>query len=476
MEKIKFIISSIVIILLILFSQSVWAGPTKVGNGDDGTDLEGFEKIHSGKIVEARKQAVEHLKKVNTPSIKFLGLLLPEVEKADLYMTKKDISAKRLLELGAFTNDSEGLVYARTFPVPHAPTRFFPASKKLSQNQLMALHIHEALHRSLPKVVRNHEKLISEITLSITSPGATRDLIEEKVTSLIQPKLQPSTPQVSAPALSINQTKKEIIIPETSRMSNASVFGLSYKRFVQGEDEDNGAFTQEPLTGMFELNSHLYPFGAKDNAIGIGIDLSILQTKSKNQTGPLGLGLHWLFYTLRGFDFEMFGKASINTLSKDELKNSIIGRDVYTLGININKKNDYFYVSNDIFISDSSDVEEKIGNVNYKYEFGNVTGVKLNVGTYYKSFHFGGFLEMLVSDNFKVAGGALKGDSTFETGRNQVVSAGPIMSWKQKNLGVDFYGRYMINSTTETDYEFLGSILERGIGQGFVGTSLKFFF
>ena len=42
----------IVLVLLLPFITSVsFAGPTKVGNGDDGYDLEGFEKLETGNIV-----------------------------------------------------------------------------------------------------------------------------------------------------------------------------------------------------------------------------------------------------------------------------------------------------------------------------------------------------------------------------------------------------------------------------------------
>jgi len=74
---------------------------------------------------------------------------------------------------GPFHVNLMGKVYARTFPEPHAATRFFPAAAKLDSEQLQALHIHEALHRALPDSVREDEAVVSEITLAPSATAAT---------------------------------------------------------------------------------------------------------------------------------------------------------------------------------------------------------------------------------------------------------------------------------------------------------------
>jgi hypothetical protein len=451
---------------LTVFLSSAYGAPTKVGNGDSGYDLDGFEKLEKGKIVEARDGAAKKLKSLNCGSIQYLGRLIPEVEKADLYMTEKSIGPEQLAKMGAYTADGSGMVYARTYPQAHAPTRFFPAAKGLSKEKLISLHIHEALHRSLPQQVRENEYIVSEVTMAIVSPGSTRDGIDQKVSSLISPHLK-SVPVVLAPVL-----EKKIFIPEEARVKNPSVFGLGYKSFSLPKENETDGFIGNPIKGMYTLQSHLYPFGQEGTAIGIGIDLSFLKTEKENQMGPMGLSARWLAYTVRGFDFELFGQAKLNTLSDEELQNSFLGRDVYTLGVGLSKKNDIFYISNELFYTGSSEVEEKIGNLSYTYEFGSVTGLKINAGGYYKNLHIGGFLEMLLSDNFKVSGGAFP----YETGRNRVISIGPKLGWKTKNFGIEMYGRYLLDSTQNVDYEFLGNILEQGVGQGHMGSKLQFFF
>lgn len=56
------------------------ASVTKVGNGDDGADLEALTPITSGPIFEARQRAVETAKKLNVIGVPGLGLLIPELE------------------------------------------------------------------------------------------------------------------------------------------------------------------------------------------------------------------------------------------------------------------------------------------------------------------------------------------------------------------------------------------------------------
>jgi len=57
------------------------AGPAKVGNGDDGSDLEGAVKIKTGPVWKARNEAVKVLTKLNTAGVSGLGQLIPEQKK-----------------------------------------------------------------------------------------------------------------------------------------------------------------------------------------------------------------------------------------------------------------------------------------------------------------------------------------------------------------------------------------------------------
>ncbi len=62
---------------LFFLNVCAYAGPNKIGNGDEGADLEGATSITTGPIVEARDQAIALLKKLNVEGVNGLGLLLP---------------------------------------------------------------------------------------------------------------------------------------------------------------------------------------------------------------------------------------------------------------------------------------------------------------------------------------------------------------------------------------------------------------
>ncbi|MCR9203748.1 MAG: hypothetical protein NXH75_04160 [Halobacteriovoraceae bacterium] len=160
-------------VTLFLMMANLNAAPTELGNGNDGKDLLEFREINEGAIYETRAEAVTFLSKINLRGIQGLGFLKDEVEKTKLLIAREGLSPQELLDLGAFKTGNNPVVYARTFPRPHAPTRFFPAANELSRNQLISLHIHEGLHRALPASIRTNEQIVEEITKVITSPNST---------------------------------------------------------------------------------------------------------------------------------------------------------------------------------------------------------------------------------------------------------------------------------------------------------------
>ena len=70
------------------------ASATKVGNGDDGSDLEGARRIESGVLVETRAKALTLIKRLDTAAIEHLGTLQPELEKSEMYLVTRDSNAK----------------------------------------------------------------------------------------------------------------------------------------------------------------------------------------------------------------------------------------------------------------------------------------------------------------------------------------------------------------------------------------------
>lgn len=86
---IKYLIVGVGMMALMLISTLSRAAITIVGNGDEGTDLEGATPITSGNIFEARQNATALLKRLNVQGIRGLGNLIPELSHTELFLSKK---------------------------------------------------------------------------------------------------------------------------------------------------------------------------------------------------------------------------------------------------------------------------------------------------------------------------------------------------------------------------------------------------
>jgi hypothetical protein len=70
------VILTVAVVETFLMSAIAHAGPTRVGNGDDGRDLEsieGTEPVTSGVLAETRAEAVALLRSLNIGSVEGLG-------------------------------------------------------------------------------------------------------------------------------------------------------------------------------------------------------------------------------------------------------------------------------------------------------------------------------------------------------------------------------------------------------------------
>lgn len=459
----------IVILTLLLLTQvsfSAFAAPVIIGNGDDGEDLESYVQIKKGKIIETRFEAIQLLKKFEVNTIDGLGKLLPELENTKLYMTKQGLEVEELAELGAFTRE-QGLVYARTLPTPYAATRFYPAAKNLNPEQLIPLHIHEALHRSLPAEIREDEKIVAEITSTITAPNTSKDRIAKTVRKyLTYTESSERQPQQIIRSSSRNYPQKE------SRLLNPSRFSLSMRNFEQSEEDQNNEFGNTGMKSLYLLSSHLYPFGEGAHALGLGLDFSYLKTDQDAYLGPLGISLRKLVWTRRNFDVEMFGRANFNTLSDEELKNSAIIRDTYKLGITFATRRDHFFIENDIEYTFASTISEEQLGINYNYNIGNIIGTRIKAGGRLGNFIIGGDFELLLLDEYEIEGG----DFHEKKGRSRMVTVGPMVEYRTNQFSLGVKGRYILDSTEDINFNYMADILGQGSGQSSIETQLNVFF
>lgn len=418
---------------------------TKVGNSDDGSDLEGTEPLTTGPIVEAREKAVQKLQQLNVSGIEGLGNLTAEVQKTGLFLAKADIASS--LPSDSPHASMTGLVYARTIAQPYASTRFFPVAKGLSQDQLIALHIHEALHRSLPGRVREDEKIVAKITLAITAPDASFDSIQ-------------AVAKDSIPKISTTPENYEDFVTGSS-------VGYTYKSFFKPSIPSS-----YEISSLHLIHSHLYPFGDDDTRFGMGIDLSYVNGPRQGLMGPLGLSAHFRVLNYRGFIFHLWGVANLNTLSAEELKESPFGRDVFTLGIAIRKNLKNVYVENYTSVDVGGGSEPKIGAVSYKYTYGSIIDVKIRAGARLWKMDVGGFAELHLADYFKVQGGAFDLDS----GRFRIFSIGPEMTMTFEEWSLGLFGRFLVDSTKNASFDYLGHLMGPGVSQGSIGASFKLMF
>lgn len=478
---------------LSIAASSAYAAPTRVGNGDDGGDLEDAksgQEVKSGVLVETRKDAVEILKKLNVAGVEGLGQLTHETEKAPLRIVGKNIdlgktsaapeereaAIEEAKAIGAVNDDSQP-VYARTFPEPHAATRFFPAALLLDRKQLTALHIHEALHRALPAELREDEKGVSRITLAIVSEDASFDRVQEvtkKELDRVRAAKAAAVAAVGASAGSANVGQSIYTQPSEPppMVKNPSLLEYGYRSFIL-PDPDKAL---SPVRSLHSLKSFMYPFGRYE-AFGLGLEFTFLSLADRSYMGPLGVSARLKLLTWRKFDIDTFAALNMNTLAAGEIKNTPIGRDTMTVGIAMSRDERRYRVENQIYYTAGSEAKQKLGKIEYDHKFGSITAARVIAAakipfSLESSFEIGGRGEVLVADPYQVQGGAFE----MKTDRIRIVSVGPEVGLRFSDFKIAGYGRFIIDSTEGVTLDQLGDLMGHGVGQGSVGGSMSWNF
>lgn len=447
-------------LVVILFPVLSWASPTKVGNGDDGADLEKLQKVESGILVTTRDKAFEILNNLNVRSVMGLGTLASELKQADLYIVQNNIQNPKDFDKGMETSEDGKMVYARTIAQPYSPVRFFPAALTLSEEQLVRLHIHEALHRALPENIREDESAVSEITLALTSPTANRDSIELVTARYLRP--------VKAEAVA---TQTAMISEEIAPKQKApSLIRYSYQVFDMKSSEKD----LYPVQSMHRLDSFLYPFGGPASSLGLGLTFSYLSFGSENVSGPLQVSARRILSTVRGFDVEAYLQYSMYTVSGDILKNTPQSRDAGTLGLSIRKDTDRFYSENYISVTMGPDKEFNLGNVKYIQKYSPIITAKVGVGAKLNHFFIGAGLDLCVTEGSYVTSETESFSSDKE--RIYMYKFGPEAGFNYEHFQWSVYGRMILDRNSKYSLSDFGDLMGQGAGQGFIGTSLAYNF
>jgi hypothetical protein len=445
MSKLSFTV--LFAVLVLVFSMgTASAAVTKVGNADDGSDLENLTEIKSGPIYETRKLAVERLEKLNVNGIAGLGMLLPEVKRTKLYMASKNSPIRDDEVGGIFHTDLRGLAFARTFAEPHAATRFYPVAKTLKEDQLIALHIHEALHRALPQAYRHDENLITKLTMAMVSPDANHDRVKR-----IAKK------QMGEYSLARSG-------PDGSVITRQSMLSYSFQTFTTNSDYAD-------YDAMHELYSVVFPFGGFLTPVGIGLGMSLLSGGGDSQMGPLTFRAQSKIGESKRFEFGGWIQAAMHTLSDAEMKNSLVGRDVYTFGLSARRDMGKIYLENRFSYSLPGRAKKHADGTTTEFNFGDTVQATVHLGSRYEELQFGAYGEIVRAGSFKVKPEG--GDETVY-GRYHIVAAGPELSYHFKDFTFTLFGRFLVTSTKDADFEYLGNVLGQGLGQGSIGLTLDF--
>lgn len=435
------------------------ASTSRVGNGDDGRDLEGLSKIESGPIFESRLKAVENLKKLNVQGIPGLGALIPEVEKTELLMSNRDV--KSLETEGEWeTSKRRQLVYARTFAEPHSPTRFFPISKTLNEEQLIALHTHEALHRALPPGVRENEDKVAMLTLALTSPYATFDRVNRVVQKALWP--DEDSNRVNRTASSSSNSSKLVIKrdPEAwvspaeleyefSSFDNSG--GTVYKNgiFETEEFRQNGDFFVAPVgSQIHSMSGEFSPigvlrFGEKMLEPRLQLKGYAFEAFGNYVFGPISLRS---FFEIEGEGAE-YGpqlRVSLRSIDGDYINFLAADRDVYSLGW-LYKKSTYRF--------------EHRFDANYSFSSESANGID-----------YGGIWSASMQSGWKkrkllLSGGIqLANMQSGDLGPQTIISVGPEVAYRGERYGISISGHTIINQSTNSSVSNLGDLDGQGMG------------
>lgn len=457
-------IAAIVLSSLALFQTLALANPTKVGNGDAGGDLEKMDLVQSGVLITTRDKAIEILNRQNISTLPGLAKLIPELQKADIYLNSSNVSPVLKSDQDTETSDDGRFVYARTFAEPHAPVRFFPAALLLTEEQIINLHIHEALHRALPASINENEAAVSEITLALTSSDANYDRTKNLIEKYLAASQDPAQPLAAA----INPTSTLTMPASSEKLKNPSSFGYSYTAFSLTQEDRNLL----PIQGIHQLNSLLYPFGDSSSVRGIGVRFSYIQLENRSFMGPLSLSGNVLFTTWRGFDVEGFAEASLYTLSTEELKALPKTRDTATLGISLKRDTETFYTENFIALTPGSTKNFKVGNIEYKEEYKSLLDTRIEAGMKFRKLSVGLYGDFLLTEGSRVS--SSDGLFTNESERIRAFKIGPRLSYRHDNLQVQLYSQHLVDRTPGYTLTDFGHLMGLGAGTSAYGASLSF--
>ncbi len=450
-----------------LFSFSSKAAVTKVGNGDDGADLEALTPITSGPIFDSRLKAIEAVKKLNVTGVSGLGSLLPEIEKSELFLAARDVHPTGEQSGNMEISEDSGFVYARTFAEPYAATRFFPAATKLTAEQLVSLHIHEALHRALPASIRTNEDIVMHLTMSITSPGASYDRVRQVANMYIKkPNEEYSNTSTAA------MPSQDFVLPEKSK----TVFAYTFDAYLQrsmashGIDFSNSIFGYKKLFGIAiepVFRARLKVFDRAQGMVIVGPSSYELQgciaLDNQALVSPFvrftAKSMDDSFYFNNDRDVTTFGISYLSDIGATYIDSSL----TYSLSSTAENSTPYTPIS-----SESSTLYKPITSVTVHYGY-NWSRVK--IGGVFETH----FSERADNGNMDQSYQSYSFEDLEQKNSIRIFAVGPELSYQTQKMKFGLHYKRIYNNTQSTLSD-LGDIMDHGAGNGGFGTSLSMLF
>jgi hypothetical protein len=443
-------------------------GPTRVGNGDNGRDLEALTPVTDGPIYESRRIAIERMKKLNVEGMPYMGGLIPELKKSEMFMTDED--TRPLDSDGEWERSSDGQrVYARTFPVPYSPTRFFPRALELSEAQLVTLHVHEALHRALPTAINTDEDKVSLITLALTSPLATFDRVNKVVQGAIGD--QRNTKMAARPSRSEASSRISLSTESSTRRRGAKInydyfkfrgntFG-SPTRMSDGyppyELEYHRLSFQTELFRPFKLFEFEWvPELQVQQLVANSYATSVLNSFDRRDLylGPLSMAL-MLSHQEAGLTYGPSFRSTFRALDGEDYANRAEDRDVMTFGFFLNNINERRISESHVSYSlPSRSTWEGI-------KFGGIYSLDWKVQYQLGSVRLGGKIDLDYMNR--------DGDYDPFT----LVQIGPSLSWQIGRYALNVEYTEVVNETESRDLIDLGDVAGHGAGRSQLSIGLS---
>jgi hypothetical protein len=328
---------------------------------------------------------------------------------------------------------------------------------------LIALHIHEALHRTLPPNVREDEEVVTKITLAIAASDATIDRVRRVVSAEVPPSENDSTHMITDRA-GVGQTA--IAAKTNAQMfDRPSTVTYTYTSFFLPKDEK----VRYPIDSLHSLKTVFYPLGNNTRALGLGMEFSYFKTPDQAFMGPLDLSASLGLANLNDYEVTGFIDISLNTMAGEEIKNSPLGRDVTTLGVNLRRDEHNYYIEDSFSVSLAGDARRQVGSQTETFHYGQMMEAKVHGGAKLRNFELGGFAQLLLSDSYKETGD--KSSVADNKGRFHLLGLGPEFAYVKDAMRFSTSARWIVHSTPGVSLDEIGDLMGNGVGQGFVSAS-----